>query len=319
MFYDDDGLFLTRPRLAIDVRRRQPRAFVSHAHADHIARHALAFCTPATARFYQHRLGRRPVFKMPYRVPIEFGDLQLVAYPSGHCLGSAMLLVDNGNQRLLYTGDFKLGESATAERCELPQADILIMESTFGIPRYRMPPREETIGQLVSLVLQALDDGRTPVLHLYALGKSQEVTRILTDHGIPVLQHPEIFAISQIYETCGVLLGNYARYEGRPLQGHAVVTSPMQSKGFRVAGLGPTTTFTVTGWAMDARTKYRLGVDHAIPLSDHADFNELFDTVGQVGAREIYCTHGPYEFVEHLRDAGFNAHALQKPRQERLF
>ena len=42
---------------------------------------------------------------------------------------------------LLFTGDFKLGPSATCEEAELPQADILVMESTFGKPKYRMPPR----------------------------------------------------------------------------------------------------------------------------------------------------------------------------------
>ena len=45
-----------------------------------------------------------------------------------------MLLAEDGEQSLLYTGDFKLGESATAERAELPQADILVIESTYGNP-----------------------------------------------------------------------------------------------------------------------------------------------------------------------------------------
>ena len=84
-------------------------------------------------------------------------------------------------------------------------------------------------------------------------------------------------------------------------------------------GSSERTTFAVTGWAIDEQSKYRLGVDHAIPLSDHADFDELFDAVRCVGASEIYCTHGPYEFVEHLQDAGFNAQPLRKPRQRRLF
>jgi len=319
MFHYDDGLFLTRPRLAIDVRRRQPVAFVSHAHADHIGRHALALCTPETGKLYQHRLGKRRVREMPLRQPIEFGDLQLTAFPAGHCLGSAMLLADDGERRFLYTGDFKLGGSATAAAAELPSADILVMESTFGRPKYRMPPREETIDRLVALVQKAIDDDRTPVLHLYPLGKSQEITKILTSHGIGVLQQRDIFAISEIYQSCGASLGDFALYDGKPIAGCAVITSPMASKKFRVAGLARTTTFAVTGWAIDDRTKYRLGVDHAIPLSDHADFDELIETAERVGAREIFCTHGPFAFVEHLQAAGFNAKPLQKPKQGRLF
>ena len=56
VFHFDRGLKLTRADLAIDFRRRQPRAFVSHAHADHMARHEYALCTPATAALYRQRL-----------------------------------------------------------------------------------------------------------------------------------------------------------------------------------------------------------------------------------------------------------------------
>src|SRR5262245_25764623 len=117
MFHYDSGLFLTLAQLGVDVRRRQPRCFVSHAHTDHIARHELALATPGTARLYRHRLGdRHRVLEMPYREPIEFGGLRLTALPAGHCLGSAMLRAESDRQSLLYTGDFKLDASATAER-----------------------------------------------------------------------------------------------------------------------------------------------------------------------------------------------------------
>ncbi len=67
---------------------------------------------------------------------------------------------------------------------------------------------------------------------------------------------------------------------------------------------------------MDSRTKYRLGVDHAIPLSDHADYDELFEAVERVDPRVVYCTHGPVSFVDRLREAGHNAYPLDEHRQE---
>ena len=48
MFHFDDGLKLTAIDLAVDLTRRQPRGFISHAHGDHMARHELTFCTPET-------------------------------------------------------------------------------------------------------------------------------------------------------------------------------------------------------------------------------------------------------------------------------
>lgn len=315
---------LTRPRMAVDFQRRQPRGFISHAHADHMARHELAFCTPATAALYRHRMGPRlRVREMPYNEPLELTGSLLTALPAGHCLGSAMLLVEQESQRLLYTGDYKLGESLTAERASLPQADILVMESTFGRPGYRMPPRELVIDQLLQIVHEALAAGQTPVIHAYALGKSQEITKILTTAGVPVLQHPEVFAISQVYESQGVQLAtgdaDVAEYTGRPLRGHAVVTLPKSMRRFRLAGLGPTVSIALTGWAMDERTRYRLAVDHALPLSDHADFDELMQTAQQVSPSEIYVTHGPRGLVHELRSAGFNAKPLASDSQKRLF
>jgi hypothetical protein len=88
---------------------------------------------------------------------------------------------------------------------------------------------------------------------------------------------------------------------------------------FRLANLGKTVTIAPTGWAVDPRTKYRWGVDHAIPLSDHADFDQLIEAVRIVAPREVYCTHGSEEFVDHLRDLGFNAFPLAPRRQRQLF
>jgi putative mRNA 3-end processing factor len=341
VFHWDNGLKLTKADLAIDFRRRQPRAFISHAHTDHIARHEYALCTPETAALYQHRLGPRRTLPMPYREPMEWAGLRLTAFPAGHCLGSAMLLAEDGEQSLLYTGDFKLGESATAERAELPRADVLVIESTFGHPDYRLPPRAEVVEQLLTLVRQALADEVVPVIQAYMLGKGQEVTRILTDAGIPVLQHRDIFAVSQVYEACGMSLGRYECFDGQAEPGWAVVVPPgrgtleLREKGARnllgKAPGGPSRkkvpgTFStrqlriaVTGWAIDGRAKYRLGVDHALPLSDHADYDELFEAVARVEPRMIYCTHGPEGFVDCLRDAGYDACLLGRPTQGRLF
>jgi putative mRNA 3-end processing factor len=314
LFHYDRGLKLTAADLAVDFTRRQPRAFVSHAHTDHMARHEYALCTPATSQLYQFRYGPRPTRDLPYGEPFEYAGIRLTTYPAGHCLGSAMLLAEDGQTSLLYTGDFKLGESATAARAELPKAEILVIESTYGDPAYRLTPRAEAIGQLCQQVREVLAADRTPVVQAYVLGKGQEVSKILTDNGIPVLQHPNTFAISQVYRKCGVDLGDVHLYPGAPLPGHAIVVPPGFHRGARLPGLKRTVTFAVSGWAMNPRTQYRLGVDHAIPLSDHADYDELFEAVERVEPKVIYCTHGPVKFVERLREAGHNAYPLDEKR-----
>jgi len=88
---------------------------------------------------------------------------------------------------------------------------------------------------------------------------------------------------------------------------------------FRLAGLGRTVSIACTGWAIDPRTKYRWQVDHALPLSHHADYDQLLETIERVEPKEIHCTHGPVEFVDLLRGLGHNAFPLAPRAQKMLF
>jgi putative mRNA 3-end processing factor len=314
MFHYANGLKITALDLAVDMCRRQPRGFVSHAHNDHMARHELTFCTPETAALYRARMGDHRTRTLPVGQSLEWRDHRLTTYHAGHCLGSAMLHVQTEQGSMLYTGDFKLGESATAAKAEPPQADVLIMESTYGDARYRLPPRDQVVEQLIRTVTLILNSGRTPLIHAYVMGKSQEVTRLLTQHGIPVQQHPLVFDISEVYRACGCDLGNYSRYDETYLPGHAVVAPPYMQKAPRLRNLGPTSSLVVTGWAHAPRGRLTSGADFAIPLSDHADYGELLECIERVAPRIIYCTHGPLSFVDDLKQRGFDARPLQTLR-----
>jgi len=139
---------------------------------------------------------------------------------------------------------------------------------------------------------------------------------LLCDAGFAVVQHRTAYAISRVYEACGVRLGSYALLAGRPQPGVVAIVPPGTPA---LTDRWPEVRIAVTGWAVDPRTKYRLRVDHAIPLSDHADYDELLEAVARVGPRKVYCTHGPASFVDWLRDAGYDAHPLGRLSQLPLF
>jgi hypothetical protein len=63
----------------------------------------------------------------------------------------------------------------------------------------------------------------------------------------------------------------------------------------------------MTGWALLKGANYRYGVDHALPLSDHADFDELLQLVDIVQPKKVYTHHGYPEFAEVLRRRGIDA------------
>jgi len=322
MFMWDNGLRLVKGDVAIDFTRRQPCGFVSHAHSDHLARHEIILCTPETAALCEHRLkgkGAKQFKKMPYFQPVSWGGLKLTTYPAGHILGSAMLHAVDGEtgESLLYTGDFKLGPSATSQKAVPVYADSLIMECTFGTPLHRLPPREETIQEFLREIRRTFQQERTPVVYAYTLGKSQEITKILTDAGIPVRQHSQIYKISQIYQSCGVNLGDVVPWKERIAANDRVVIIPPRVGQFDTET--EPVTFAVTGWAVEADAKYRFGVDFAFPISDHADYDDLIRMVELVSPKIVYCTHGPDSFVDRLHDLGFNAKPLGKPWQGKLF
>ncbi len=256
---------------------------------------------------------------MRYFVPVECGGLRLTAYPAGHCLGSAMLLAESREtgKTLLYTGDFKLGPSATSVEAVVPHADYLVMESTFGTPDYRLPPREELIERLYNEITAAFEQGCSPVVYAYALGKSQEVARLLTDAGFKVQLAKKIYEIAEIYERHGVALGDVIPLEKERSADDRVLIVPPHGTAFKTPR--PARTFIVSGWAIKSSAKYQFGVDCAIPLSDHADYDDLIRTVEMVAPETVYCTHGPVEFVDRLHDLGFKARPLDRPHQERLF
>ncbi|RMG04388.1 MAG: hypothetical protein D6741_01130 [Planctomycetota bacterium] len=274
-------------------------------------------CTPETAALYRLRRGNHPVREMEYERPIEWNGTRLTVFPAGHCLGSAMLLAEENGSRLLYTGDFKLRPSLTVPPAAPPRADVLITECTYGSPEYRFPPREEAAAMLLEQVATARAEGKIPVVVAYSLGKAQEATRILTDAEQAVVQHPAVYEISAIYERFGVALGRYRRLEGTAVAEDEVVVLPPQAKV--PAFERPVFRILLTGWAVHPAAPYRLQADAAVPLSDHADYDELFALIEHVRPEIVYCTHGPRAFVDRLLDAGIPAKHIDGPTQGRLF
>ena len=326
----DDDLRLSGSQLYLYSRLPRAHCFVSNAHSDHLGAHELAFCTPATAAFAEHRIGGTGgVRALGFGDEFRFDDdTSLRFLPAGHVLGSAMLHVTRPEGALLYTGDFKLRESLTVEPARPEPADVLVMESTYGQPHYRFPAWRTVADQLLETVEHALRDGRQPIVMGYSLGKAQEITRILTDGGFPVTQHGAVHAMSEIYRRFGVELGTYRRYAYEDFHGpkaldlreRGVIVAPPNCarSGFCTRFDNPCRVV-MTGWAMLKNAIYRYGVEHALPLSDHADFDELMELIERVRPKKIYSHHGYREFAEILRAKGFDAELARPDEQLSLF
>jgi Cft2 family RNA processing exonuclease len=329
MFEWADDLRISGTPLYLDSRRPRDNCVVTHAHSDHLGLHQHAIATPATAAFAEHRIGLRNVTQLAYGQSFGFDrDTILRLHPAGHVLGSAMMHVTRQEGSLLYTGDFRLRDSLTVERPDPVPADYLVMESTYGQPFFRFPPREKVIADLLEHVTAALRVGCQPIVMGYSLGKAQEITRILTDAGLPVTCHGAVHSMNRIYESFGVKLGAYRRYAFEDFHGPAalppeergvLVAPPNCARSAFVTRFDNPMRIVLTGWAMLKNAPYRYGVDHALPLSDHADFDELLELIERVRPRKIFSHHGYPEFVETLKSMGLDAELARPDPQMQLW
>ena len=329
MLHWDGALKLTDVDLYLDSRDPRATCFVSHAHSDHLGLHESAIATPATAALAAHRVGLTGAQAVNYRQPFVFDDhTQLELSAAGHVLGSAMLHVTRPEGTLLYTGDFKLRHSLTAAPADPLEADVLLMESTYGQPIFRFPPWQTVAAQLVERVTSAMRDGRQPIVMGYSLGKAQEIMRILTDAGIAVTVHGAVHAISRIYQEFGIDLGSYRRYAAADFHGRksldlaergVLIAPPHVARTAFVSHFSNPCRIMMSGWGILKNASYRYGVDHVLPLSDHADFDELLELIERVHPKKIYTHHGYREFADILQSKGLDARLAQPEVQLKLF
>src|SRR6266850_427775 len=226
----DHGVYLPAHDLWLDPWEAKRFAFVSHAHSDHIAPHKEIILSERTARLLQARMpGSRTEHILPFGEQRRVHDVGLLLLPAGHIFGSAQLFLSNQGETLLYTGDFKLRHGKSAEAAEWRPADTLIMETTFGLPRYQFPPTEHVIAQIVAFCREAIEDSAVPVLLGYSLGKAQEILCSLDGAGLTPMLHGSVYQMTRIYEQFGQSFCKYVRYNKNDVAGKVLICPPSAS------------------------------------------------------------------------------------------
>src|SRR5213082_2355237 len=311
------GVYLPAFDLWLDPREAKGFAFVSHAHSDHIAPHQEMILSERTARLLQARMpGTRTEHVLPFGEQRCVHDVDLTLLPAGHIFGSAQLFLSNADETLLYTGDFKLRHGKSAEAAEWRQADTLIMETTFGLPRYQFPPTEQLIAQIVAFCRDAIEEGAVPVLLGYSLGKAQEILCSLDGAGLTPMLHGSVYQMTRIYELFGQSFCKYLRYNSNDVSGKVLICPPSANHSRMLVKIARKRVAMISGWAVDPGAVYRYQVDTAFALSDHADYTDLLRYVELVQPRRVFTLHGfAAAFAADLRRRGIEAWALSEENQ----
>lgn len=314
------GVHLVDSILWCDADRRQDLAFISHAHADYMGKNRRILATDKTVKILTRGTGRIEALTSPYKRSFTLGPLELEMHPAGHVLGSAQLLIVRNGRRMIYTSDPNTRVTATAERGAPVPCDVLVVPATYGLPRYRFPPREEVLEQIKKFIDDCLEDRATPVLIANQIGTSQELMYVLGKAGYRLRVHRSIFDVAKVYRDLGVAMPNSRRFQGSPAKDEVVLFPPILRKHASIRKLRKFKTALITGRAVDEGFVLRSRVEAAFPLSDCVDHQELLEFIEGTGASEIYLSEGYVEELSaELRTRGKKVYPLRPPKQLDLF
>lgn len=123
---------------------------------------------------------------IPYDVVTDITpDVRLTFHNAGHILGSALvhLNIGNGTHNILYTGDFKFGNTFLLDPTinTFKRLETLIIESTYGGVSDVGQSRKEAQKELVEVIKKTIERGGKVLIPAFGVGRAQEITLAIID------------------------------------------------------------------------------------------------------------------------------------------
>jgi putative mRNA 3-end processing factor len=303
------GLYCAPGGFFIDPTGAVERAVVTHGHGDHARpghHHVLA--TAETLAIMRRRMGEGAggtLEALAYGEVRDIGGVRLSLLPAGHILGSAQIVLEHQGTRVVVSGDYKRRPDPTCPPFEPVPCDIFITEATFGLPVFRHPDDGAEIARLLRSV--ALFPERCHVVGVYALGKCQRVLALLRRNGYdePVYLHGALLPLTELYQSLGVSLGPILPVMGvarETLAGKIVLAPPGAANEPWGRRLPDPVQALASGWMRVKQRAKQRGVELPLVISDHADWDELLQTIRELTPREVWVTHGAEDAL--VRQAG---------------
>ncbi len=318
IYPDGQGLYCAPGRFHIDPHRPVERAVVTHGHGDHARPgNARVLATGETVEIMKVRYGEEAggdLQALPLGEPLTVNDVSVRLAPAGHVLGSAQVVIEHRGQRVVVSGDYKRRRDPTCAGFEPVKCDLFVTEATFGLPVFRHEPDETAMSRLVGSV--AANPERCHLVGVYGLGKCQRVIALLREAGYdrPIWLHGALIALCELYERLGVPLGDLRPVMGADkseLAGQIVMAPPGAVRDRWSRRLPDPVSVFASGWMRVRQRARQRGVELPLVLSDHADWDELVQTIDDVEAGEIWVTHGREDaLVHHIGTIGRIGRAL---------
>ena len=302
------GIYVKPADAWIDPSVPSPRALVTHGHADHArGGHDAVWATPETLAIMDARYGEQTGHPVAYGETIRMGPpgadgIDIGFVPAGHVLGSAQIVLDHRGERIVVSGDYKRRADPTCAPFEPVACDVFVTEATFALPVFRHPETGDEIDKLIARL--HANPTRCVLVGAYALGKAQRVIAELRERGhqAPIYIHGALQRLCDLYAEHGVQLGELIPATGVPkseMAGHIVMAPPSALNDRWSRRLPDPITAMASGWMRVRQRAVQKNVELPLILSDHADWDELTDTIAEIAPKEVWVTHGREEALVH--------------------
>jgi putative mRNA 3-end processing factor len=298
-----EGIFVVPAEVWIDPSRPKPRALITHGHSDHArGGHGAVMATVETLAIMECRYGPQPRQAIAYGETLRVGDVDVRFVPAGHVLGSAQVVLEYNGERVVVSGDYKRRPDPTCAPFEPVPCDIFITEATFGLPVFRHPDTGSEIDRLLARL--HANPERCLLVGAYALGKAQRLIVELRQrgHADPIYIHGALQRLCELYEEHGVSLGELRLATGLPkdeLKGRIVLCPPGALNDRWSRRLPDPITAMASGWMRVRQRARQRNVELPLIISDHADWDELTQTIDELKPQQVWVTHGREDALIH--------------------
>ncbi len=313
-----EGLYCIPGSFYIDPIFPVERALITHAHSDHARpNNKKILCSKETKDIMKLRYGDRYCESFQiinYNESLKINDVFVKVLPAGHILGSVQFLIEYNGYKLLISGDYKRSLDSTCLPYEVAKCHTFITEATFGLPIFKHPPDKIEIQKLIKSINS--NKNSTHLIGVYALGKCQRLICLLRGIGYekPIYLHGALIKICEYYNKKKINMGilkNVSLTTPINLKNNLILCPPSSlndkwSQKFinKIKGYA-------SGWMQIRQRIKQKNIEVPLVISDHADWEEILQTVNDVVPEEVLVTHGREEaLVHYLQQQKYKSNAL---------
>lgn len=274
-----------------------------------------------------------------YNQPFEVKEVSFRFFDAGHVPGSAYVLIEADEKRIVYTGDIKLDPTRLTKGSDtsVKHVDVLISESTYGNREHEN--RRETEIAFLMKIKETLKRGGSVFIPAFSIGRTQEIMLLLdsekwdvpiyvdgmgTDMTMLTIEHNQCRDKSKLIKARNAvrfIKGGRERDEAIKQQGIFVATAGMMTGGPIIIYLkeghkDPKNSILLTGY-VDTGTNGRMMLEegaifiegrktkvhaeyHQYDFSAHAGLDELFELIRKFNPRTLILVHGNPDAIKHL-------------------